>query len=174
MPTQHAAAMLERLTRLTPAPLATTAGLAPKSTVGLDLDTTEELALRAVLLGILHRRVGHLEEAAGYLAAVVSLGFAHLDEGHTYLVAVAMFEAAVLECQRADRETTEVADASEATQIWMRRLRAAEKHIEEVFKLPAFLMQSRCPQPLLRSTRSWCLRTVLQNRIEMPDAANRD
>lgn len=147
MPPQHADFLVKRLSSFTPAPAPTLAALKATTTAPVDLDTKEELALRATLLGVLYRRTGDFDAGAAYLLAVINLGFLSLDESHSYLVAVAYFESAVLECHRAEKEVEGTRDPSEAKQVWARRLKLAERHLDEIFKLGTFLMQSRCADP---------------------------
>ncbi|KAL8281124.1 hypothetical protein RQP46_006482 [Phenoliferia psychrophenolica] len=67
-----------------------------------DLDTSDELAIRALLLGTLYRSLGSYKDARAYLEAVIEAAAVVVEE--KWIVAFANLELAVLECQEADLE----------------------------------------------------------------------
>ncbi|KAI0290652.1 hypothetical protein B0F90DRAFT_582157 [Multifurca ochricompacta] len=94
-----------------PAPTDTTITRAP-------LDTPDELALRALLLGIMHRAVGHPAEARGFLRDAHARHAKIPSTGSTWIGGVALFELAVLElreAQRSDYEDEAEAEAEKDT-----------------------------------------------------------
>ncbi len=67
------------------------------------LDTPDELALRALLLGIMHRTTGHPSEARAFLRDAHARHAKIPSSGSTWIGGVALFERAVLELREAQR-----------------------------------------------------------------------
>jgi hypothetical protein len=74
------------------------------------LDTPDEHALRALLLGIMHRTTGHPSEARAFLRDAHTRHAKIPSSGSTWIGGVALFERAVLELREAQRLENE--DAS--------------------------------------------------------------
>ncbi|KAF8489806.1 hypothetical protein F5888DRAFT_1929649 [Russula emetica] len=70
---------------------------------GGTLDTPDEHALRALLLGIMHRTTGHPSEARAFLRDAHALHAKIPSSGSTWIGGVALFERAVLELREAQR-----------------------------------------------------------------------
>jgi len=85
------------------------------------LDTPDEHALRALLLGIMHRTTGHPSEARAFLRDAHTRHAKIPSAGNTWIGGVALFERAVLELREAQRLETEDVDTL---------LRASEKGSE--------------------------------------------
>ena len=85
------------------------------------LDTPDEHALRALLLGIMHRTTGHPSEARAFLRDAHTRHAKIPSSGNTWIGGVALFERAVLELREAQRLETEDVDTL---------LRASEKGSE--------------------------------------------
>ncbi|KAH9952147.1 hypothetical protein B0H21DRAFT_817869 [Amylocystis lapponica] len=99
-----------------------------------DIDTPDELAIRALLLGICHRTAG------AYPAARAFLTDAHARQGavkvSTWVGGVTLFELAVLElreCQ-ARTESSEV-DGGDATKAWTLALTTASEQLDGALAL---------------------------------------
>ena len=67
------------------------------------LDTPDEHALRALLLGIMHRTTGHPSEARAFLRDAHTRHAKIPSSGSTWIGGVALFEHAVLELREAQR-----------------------------------------------------------------------
>jgi hypothetical protein len=67
------------------------------------LDTPDEHALRALLLGIMHRATGHASEARAFLRDAHTRHAKIPSSGSTWIGGVALFEHAVLELREAQR-----------------------------------------------------------------------
>lgn len=67
------------------------------------LDTPDELALRALLLGIMHRAAGYPDEARAFLRDAHARHAKIPSTGSTWIGGVALFELAVLELHEAQR-----------------------------------------------------------------------
>jgi hypothetical protein len=67
------------------------------------LDTPDEHALRALLLGIMHRTTGHPSEARAFLHDAHTRHAKISSSGSTWIGGVALFERAVLELREAQR-----------------------------------------------------------------------
>jgi hypothetical protein len=76
------------------------------------LDTPDEHALRALLLGIMHRVAGHPSEARVFLRDAHTRHANIPSSGSTWIGGVALFELAVLELREAQRLENEDANAS--------------------------------------------------------------
>jgi hypothetical protein len=74
------------------------------------LDTPDEHALRALLLGIMHRTTGHPSEARAFLRDAHTRHAQIPSSGSTWIGGVALFELAVLELREAQRLETEDVD----------------------------------------------------------------
>ena len=77
----------------------------PKTTGSPDLDTPDELAVRALLLGILHRTIGEYAVGREFLAEAHRLQVQGGVKVSTWVGGVAMFEMAVLDLKEADSLT---------------------------------------------------------------------
>lgn len=76
-----------------------------------ELDTPDEHALRALLLGIMHRAAGHPSEARAFLRDAHTRHAKIPSTGSTWIGGVALFELAVLELREAQRMENEDANA---------------------------------------------------------------
>jgi hypothetical protein len=74
------------------------------------LDTPDEHALRALLLGIMHRTTGHPSEARAFLRDAHARHTKIPSSGSTWIGGVALFERAVLELREAQRLENEDVD----------------------------------------------------------------
>lgn len=74
------------------------------------LDTPDEHALRALLLGIMHRTTGHPSEARAFLRDAHTRHARIPSSGSTWIGGVALFECAVLELREAQRLENEDVD----------------------------------------------------------------
>ncbi|KAF7313045.1 hypothetical protein MKEN_00989500 [Mycena kentingensis (nom. inval.)] len=90
-----------------------------------DIDTPDESALRALLLGILHRTL-RLWEPARVLLEVARDTQAKVS---TWIAGVANFELAVLELKWAQAEAEEKGDTNDKS-IWAWRLAGADAHLD--------------------------------------------
>lgn len=95
------------LSALTPAltissPYITSSPAPPAPGTPPDLDTPDELAVRALLLGILHRTLGSYGPSRAFLAD--AHGLQHKIGTSTWVGGVAMFEMAVLDLKEAEKE----------------------------------------------------------------------
>jgi hypothetical protein len=70
---------------------------------GAALDTPDEHALRALLLGIMHRTTGHASEARAFLRDAHTRHAKIPSSGSTWIGGIALFELAVLELREAQR-----------------------------------------------------------------------
>ncbi len=75
------------------------------------LDTPDELALRALLLGIMYRTTGRPSEARAFLRDAQTRHAKIPSSGGTWIGGVALFELAVLELREAQRLENEDVDA---------------------------------------------------------------
>lgn len=78
---------------------------APLAETVLDLDTPDELAVRALILGIVHRTIGDYVAARALLNDALKHG-ANVEIS-TWVCAVVYFELAVLEMKEGDRKAAE-------------------------------------------------------------------
>jgi hypothetical protein len=76
-----------------------------------ELDTPDEHALRALLLGIMHRAAGHPSEARAFLRDAHTRHAKIPSTGSTWIGGIALFELAVLELREAQRLENEDANA---------------------------------------------------------------
>jgi hypothetical protein len=74
------------------------------------LDTPDEHALRALLLGVMHRTTGHPSEARAFLRDAHTRHDKIPSSGSTWIGGVALFERAVLELREAQRLENEDVD----------------------------------------------------------------
>lgn len=134
-------AIADRLEALTP-PVGTNLPRPPASTAHLDLDTVEELALRAALLGIMYRTLGDLATSRKHFDTAIALATrappsAPLDPAYTFLAPVARFERAALTLATAD------ADRGTTAVKWAKALESAEADLAVLFATPAYDVQGR-------------------------------
>jgi len=107
----------------------------PPETVTLDLDTPDELALRSLILGIVHRTIGDYDAGRALLNDTLKHG-ANVEMS-TWVSAVAYIELAVLEMKegerravRRQRDHAEKADSSEeekGVSEWAHTFKAAKE-----------------------------------------------
>ena len=88
----------------------------------IPLDTPDELALRALLLGVTHRAAGYPTEARAFLRDAHTRHVKIPSSGCTWIGGVALFELAVLELHEAQRlehddEAAQSANASEKSSL---------------------------------------------------------
>ena len=84
-------------------PVATNGTLEEPALNHAPLDTPDELALRALLLGISHRAAGYPTEARAFLRDAHTRHAKISSSGSTWIGGVALFELAVLELREAQR-----------------------------------------------------------------------
>ncbi|OCH93858.1 hypothetical protein OBBRIDRAFT_789896 [Obba rivulosa] len=101
-----------------------------------DLDTTDELAIRSLLLGITHRTAGEYEAARAFLVD------AHRRQPtlrtSTWVGGVALFELAVLELKEAElrkEKGKEPMLANEAKEEWTTALKSASETLDKALAL---------------------------------------
>ena len=94
----------------------------------LDLDTDDELAVRDLLLGILHRAVGELEISKRYLDECVE--YRHKINDDTWAPAFAVYELALLQLNECDSKVKGVENEDKIKQIWKSGLSNAEKLLD--------------------------------------------
>ncbi|KAI0253518.1 outer membrane protein Iml2/Tetratricopeptide repeat protein 39 [Lactifluus subvellereus] len=102
------------------------------------LDTPDELALRALLLGIMYRAAGHPDEARGFLRDAHARHAKIPSTGSTWIGGVALFELAVLELREAQRLEHEdaVAQRSNTTRVrWVKVLKEAGTLLDAAMNL---------------------------------------
>ncbi|KLO11975.1 hypothetical protein SCHPADRAFT_876147 [Schizopora paradoxa] len=103
----------------------------------VDLDTPDELAVRALLLGLLHRTLGEYERARSYFDDAVRIHAIHgkeeiSAEGAKWVGGVALFEEAVGALKELqDRESS----ASVSAQEWTEALKSTEEKLEKAISL---------------------------------------
>ncbi|OSX65485.1 hypothetical protein POSPLADRAFT_1134175, partial [Postia placenta MAD-698-R-SB12] len=109
-----------------------------------DLDTPDELAIRALLLGILHRTAGEYDAARAFLAD--AFGRQAAVKVSTWVGSVTLFELAVLELREAQARTEgvpglavgeerEELSGAERRAMWERALKEAEGRLEKALAL---------------------------------------
>lgn len=91
---------------------------------GRDLILPEELALRSLLLGVLHAVAQYSTEARAYLSEAVQLA---KDADYKWVCVVAHFELAVLELRDTDAR---LGTGNRQKQPWLEAIGKAEKSIE--------------------------------------------
>ena len=101
-----------------------------------DLDTTDEVAVRSLLLGITHRTAGAFEAAHAFLSD------AHRRQPtirtSTWVGGVALFELAVLELKETEARTERGAvpmPRKEAKEEWMKTLKSANETLDKALAL---------------------------------------
>ena len=106
----------------------------------VDLDTSDELALRSLLLGIVHRSIGDYEPSRAFL----SDAHKRLPEikVSTWIGGVALFELAVLDLKETDAaEKLSVSDVDGLTSLdqtrsaWVRALKSASDKLDQAMAL---------------------------------------
>ena len=112
-------------------PDASTPSLAPSKPAPTDLTTPDELAIRALLLGITHRALGApaYPAARAFLDDAVRTAAKIGAGGATWVGGVACFETAVLELRTADAAAEKEADAKE---MWAGALARASALLDRV------------------------------------------
>lgn len=118
----------------------------------LDLDTPDELAMRDLLLGVLHRSLSTASSfatAKSLLQSVVKRGRDLGAQGvkeEKWVVPFALFELAVTECKEGELAEKEVrlqgGGAKESKKVWEARIKRAEKLLEEVFLVVEYDLKS--------------------------------
>ena len=109
-------------TPFAPTPLAANGTPEEAALNRIPLDTPDELALRALLLGVTHRAAGHPTEARAFLRDAHTRHAKIPSSGCTWIGGVALFELAVLELREAQRlehedEAAQRANASEKSSL---------------------------------------------------------
>jgi len=99
----------------------------PKGAV--DLDSPDELAIRSLLLGIVHRTAGE------YIPARAFLLDAHKRQAElvtsTWVGGMSLFEMAVLELKEAEVATASLASPAEAKEMWTVALKKASNDLDQ-------------------------------------------
>ena len=97
-----------------------------------DLDTPDELALRSLLLGVVHRSISHYAEARAFLLDVAN----HKVEAN-WISALALFELSVLRLKEAEAVDTAAGDtpatglrSGQAKALWKEVLKEAEEMLD--------------------------------------------
>lgn len=152
---------MSALCKLTPAPEIPThlIDLEPKGDDDEidDLDTPDEIAVRYLLLGILHRAIGELDLSRRYLDECVSYRGKATDD--TWAPAFAAYELAVLELNVGDQQTS--SETPNAKSIWKNAIGASEKHLALVASGefgPTYDLEGR------QGTRCYLLKDEIQTK----------
>jgi hypothetical protein len=105
----------------------------------VDLDTADELALRSLLLGVVHRSISHFREARAFLRDVAK----HSVEAR-WMNALALFELAVVHLKeaeasdKADADLPGIAAPSEPSKaLWNKALKEAEDMLDQASEASA-------------------------------------
>lgn len=101
-----------------------------------DLTSVDELALRALLLGIVHRTLEAFEPSRLFLREVLTLS--RDVDAATWLAGVAMFESAVLDLKEAEargRALSENAGSAEVRELWVKAIREASEKLDQALAL---------------------------------------
>jgi ApbE superfamily uncharacterized protein (UPF0280 family) len=114
-------------------PFITPSPATASSNTAIDLDSPDELSLRSLLLGIVHRTAGE------YISARAFLVDAHERQAElttsTWIGGMALFEMAVLELKEADAATALSASPSEAKTTWTVALKNAGGNLDQALAL---------------------------------------
>jgi hypothetical protein len=98
----------------------------------VDLDTVDELAIRSLLLGIVHRTIADYAPARAFLldahkkAADVEIS--------TWVGGVSSFELAVLDLKEADTKATNL-EPDEAMKMWENVLQRSSETLDQAYAL---------------------------------------
>jgi hypothetical protein len=99
----------------------------------VDLDCPDELSIRSLLLGIVHRTAGE------YITARSFLVDAHRRQAElttsTWVGGMALFEMAVLELKEAEVVTASSASPNEAQATWVMALKKANGELDQALAL---------------------------------------
>ncbi|GAA5850339.1 hypothetical protein JCM8547_001838 [Rhodosporidiobolus lusitaniae] len=122
-----------------------------------DLDSTDEIAIRDLLLGVLyasfHEDLPSLATAQQFLSAVMDDGAASLITEESWTVPFARWNLAVVLCKEADllekNLGTSAADEVKRKEIWKTRLDKAERLLEAVFGLGEYDFKTRLESRVL-------------------------
>lgn len=151
---------MSALCKLTPAPEISTPliDIKPREEEDIDdLDTHDEIAVRYLLLGILHRAIGELDLSRRYLDECVSYRGKATDD--TWAPAFAAYELAVLELNVGDQKT--LSETPNAKSIWKNAIEASEKHLALVASGefgPTYDLEGR------QGTRCYLLKDEIQTK----------
>ncbi|KAF8522203.1 outer membrane protein Iml2/Tetratricopeptide repeat protein 39 [Hysterangium stoloniferum] len=101
-----------------------------------DIDTPDELALRSLLLGVVHRSISHFPEARGFLLEVATY-----NVEFKWMKGLALFELAVVRLQEAEAaEKAEapallsVAPTKQSKALWQSALKDAEELLDRALE----------------------------------------
>ena len=101
-----------------------------------DLDTPDELAIRSLLVGVVHRSISHFAEARAFLLDVAK----HQVEAK-WISGLALFELAVLCLKEAEASDKTDADASppsdQSKALWKRVLKEAGEILDRAYEASA-------------------------------------
>ncbi|KAF8498327.1 outer membrane protein Iml2/Tetratricopeptide repeat protein 39 [Gautieria morchelliformis] len=126
----------------------------------VDLDTPDELALRSLLLGVVHRSISHFREARAFLLDVAK----HPVEAK-WMNALALFELAVLHLKeaeasdKADADLPDTAAPSESSKaLWNKALKEAEGMLDQASEASANtdLISLLRDEIMLKQKRGFC------------------
>ncbi|GJE87054.1 mitochondrial outer membrane protein [Phanerochaete sordida] len=127
-----------------------------------DLDTADELAVRSLLLGIVHRTAGHYPASREFL--LDSLSMQKQIKVSTWLPGVASFEMAVLDLKEAEATLGAGGSGSEKVlldeqdrQAWLKVLKKASEQLDQALSLS--------PQSIDMSSRLDSRITMLRDEI---------
>ncbi|KAF8888312.1 hypothetical protein BD779DRAFT_1611355 [Infundibulicybe gibba] len=126
------------------------------------LDTPDELALRALLLGVAHRTAGHWDTARAFLGDALARQGIRVS---TWIPGVAGFEMAVLElkeCEGRERETQEKAEGGIEVKVDGERNGNREAWVRALQKASALLDQA-----MRTTTGTTDLSSRLDSRVSM-------
>lgn len=129
-----------------------------------DLDTPDEIVIRSLLLGIVHRTAAHFDASREFL----SLAVRRQDEiGITskWTGLVATYELAILELKQADHQET---DARLSTEQWRKVLKSASDRLDQA----AALSKSNIDLSSRLDMRISMLRDEISNKTDMLDKKN--
>lgn len=134
-----AEAHIQELSRLSPPVTIPSPYITAESTNAkggpVDLDTPDELAIRSLILGIVHRTLGEFKASRAFFEDVQKL---HNDiTVNTWVGGVSMFELAVMELKEMDalQKKGELGDAAVAAKRWETALKAANGKLDQALAL---------------------------------------
>ncbi|GAA5820130.1 hypothetical protein JCM11251_005496 [Rhodosporidiobolus azoricus] len=122
-----------------------------------DLDSTDEIAIRDLLLGALYAALGDsasLVVAQQYLNAVLEAGAAGRIYEETWVVPFARFNLVAALCREGDVEEEKLgkgvdASAEESKKIWRGRIETAEKLLDGIFGMGEYDLKTRLESRVL-------------------------
>lgn len=127
-----------------------------------DLDTADELAVRSLILGMVHRRAGHYTASREFL--LDSLSLQKTIKASTWIPGVASFEIAVLDLKEAEATLGAGSNGSEKVllseqdkQAWLQVLKKAGERLDQALSLS--------PQSIDMSSRLDSRITMLRDEI---------